>query len=85
VASTKPSWFRFFLGEAFATTAAPSGSATASGTVSFTNIWQLPDSCSSVLTGGQDLSGSGFTDDKAGTTRTVPWSMGAYENNFQEC
>jgi hypothetical protein len=82
VASTKPSWFRFFLGEAFATTAAPSGSATASGTVSFTNIWKLSNACiTSVVTGGLDLTTSGFSDDKEGNARTVNWSMGAYENN----
>jgi hypothetical protein len=58
------------------------GSATASGTVSFTNIWKLSNACiTSVVTGGLDLTTSGFSDDKEGNARTVNWSMGAYENN----
>lgn len=43
------------------------------------NDWHLTAATAlSVARGGQDLSAF-FTDDRDGITRTVPWSMGAYE------
>jgi len=36
---------------------------------------------SSIYAGGLNLAGQGFTTDKAGAARTVPWSIGAYEYN----
>jgi Bacterial Ig-like domain len=48
------------------------------------NDWHLssssPASPATVTQGGLDLSGD-FTTDKDGKTRTVPWSMGAYERD----
>jgi Bacterial Ig-like domain len=45
------------------------------------NDWHLtPTSPTGVTQGGMDLS-TDFTDDKDGVTRTVPWSMGAYERD----
>jgi len=43
------------------------------------NDWSLSASSpASVIEGGLDLSVY-FTDDKDGTSRTTPWSIGAYE------
>jgi hypothetical protein len=41
----------------------------------------VPGTPSSIYAGGMNLSGEGFTTDKGGITRLVPWSMGAYEYN----